>query len=576
MTNQQIASTLDQFADLLEFTGTNPFKLRAYRNASRVISDMTESIATLVEQNADLTRFEGIGKSVAEKCKQMVTTGRLRQLDELLKTVPRSVLDMLRIPKLGPKKAAVLFNELGIATLQQLQDACEGGQVRALEGFGAKTEQAILDGIQSVAETEQRKYWSQADEIVQQLKDHFSACQAVKQIEFAGSYRRGKETVGDLDILITSAEADAVMDHFHEFPQVSSQIGRGPTKMSVRLNDGFQIDLRVVPDASFGAALQYFTGSKDHNVILRSMAKSRGLKINEWGLFRVDDGDQQRIAGKTEKEIYDALGLPTFDPELREARQEFQWAESDELPELVKLSDLKGDLHMHTTDSDGKASIQEMIQAAKKRGLKYIAITDHSKRVAIANGLDDQRLLQQWEEIDGINKSLKGFTVLKGVECDILEDGSLDISDDVLSQADWVTASIHFGQDQSRTRITARIVGALEHPSVSSISHPTGRLLNQRKAYDVDMESVMKAAAEHGKLLELNAHPARLDLNDVYCAAAKNLNIPIVINSDAHSPKALDVLRFGIIQARRGGLTADDVANTRTWLQLKKLIGRKQ
>ncbi len=574
MTNQKIAATLEQLADLLEFTGTNPFRLRAYRNAARVIGDMTDSIATLVADGADLTKIEGIGKSVAEKCQVLVSSGSLPQLEELLQEIPRSVLDMLRIPGLGPKKAAALFNELGITTLDELRDACKAERVRELEGFAAKTEKTILAGIDRAAVSEDRKYWSTVDEIARRLREYMIQCPAIEQLEFAGSYRRGKETVGDLDMLVTSSDSGEVMQRLGKFPEIESEIVRGETKMSVRLEDGFQVDLRVVPDKSFGAALQYFTGSKDHNVILRGMARERGLKINEWGVFEVDDDKETWIAGKTEADVYATLGMPLFPPEIREARREFEWASDGDLPELITLDDIRGDLHMHTTATDGKASIEEMAAAAKKLGLKYIAITDHSKRVAMAGGLDDERLLEQWGEIDRINPTLKGIKLLKGIEVDILENGDLDISDDVLAQADWVTASVHYGGNQPREQVTARIVGAIEHPSVSSISHPTGRLLNQREPYAVDMNAVVQAAARCGKLLELNAHPARLDLNDVHCAMAREAGVPVVINTDAHSTRGLEMMRFGIKQARRGGLTRADVANTRTWAQLRKLIGK--
>ena len=388
----------------------------------------------------------------------------------------------------------------------------------------------------------------------------------------AGSYRRGKETVGDLDVLVDSDEFDAVMDHFGEFPPIDEVIARGDTKMSVRLDSGLQIDLRVVPTESFGAALQYFTGSKEHNVALRGLAKNRGLKINEYGVFRLDD--EKQIAGSTEDEVYRTMDLPTFPPELRENRGEFDLAAEGDLPELITLADIRGDLHMHTTASDGRASIEEMAAAAKARGLEYIAITDHSKRVSMARGLDADRLRTQWDEIDQLNEKLKGITVLKGIELDILEDGRLDLEDDVLALADWVVASIHYGQKQPREKITERIVGALANPHVCAIAHPTGRILNRREPYDVDLEAVFAKAVEHGKLLELNANPARLDLNEIYCAAARRQGIPIVINTDAHSVEGLDVLRFGIVQARRAGLTKGDVANTRTWPQMKKLIGK--
>jgi len=489
--------------------------------------------------------------------------------------VPESVLALMRVPGMGPKKAAVLFKELGIATLQQLKAACEAEQVRTLKGFGKKTEESILEGLSIAEAAGQRIYWADADEIASELKRHLSVCKSIEQLEMAGSYRRGKETVGDLDVLVVSEDADEVMDRFGDFENVAEVIGRGDTKMSIRLHTGFQIDLRVVPAESFGAALQYFTGSKEHNVVLRGRAKQRGLKINEWGVFRVDGDKETYIAGASEKDVYATLDLPVFPPELRESRGEFDLAETGELPKLIELSDIRGDLHMHTTETDGKASLEEMVEAAKKRGLKYIAITDHSKRVTMARGLDSQRLRKQWKEIDKLNKELgKSFTVLKGIECDILEKGGMDLPDDVLAEADWVLASVHYGQQQSQDQITERILGAVENPHVSAIAHPTGRLINRRDAYEVDLEQVFKAVKKHSKLLELNANPMRLDLNDIYCAAAKRHGIPIVINTDAHSTSGLDVMRYGILQARRAGLTKKDVANTKTWLQIKKLIGK--
>jgi len=572
MTNDKIAQTLHQLADLLEFTGANAFRLRAYRNGARVIKDLPDSIESMLEAGEDLTKLDGIGKGVAQKCKELVETGSLSQLEEILETVPRTVLDLLNIPKLGPKKAAALFNELNITTLEQLKAACEAQEVRALSGFGAKTEEQILEGISIAAAANQRILWSKADSIVQQLRDHMKKCKQVKQLEFAGSYRRGKETVGDLDVLISSNNVDKVMDHFGKFEGIGTVIVRGDTKMSVRLENEFQIDLRVVPDESFGAALLYFTGSKEHNVIVRGMAKQKGLKINEWGVYRLDDDEW--IAGKTEADVYATLDLPVFDPETREARAEFDWAkELDELPKLVEISDIKGDLHMHTTATDGRASIEEMAAAARERGLKFIAITDHSKRVAMANGLDGDRLLAQWKEIDKINKNATdNFLILKGIECDILESGEMDLPDKVLAKADWVIASLHYGQQQPRQQITDRIIGAIENPHVCMIAHPTGRLLNKRPPYDVDITAVFQAAKENQKLLELNASPLRLDLNDVHLLQAKHHGIPIVINTDAHRVKGLDDMRFGIKQARRGCLTAADVANSLPWKRMKKLL----
>ncbi len=575
MDNAKIAKTLDQLADLLEFTGANAFRLRAYRNGARNIRDLADPIASLIESGENLTKLDGIGNSVAAKCKELCETGKLQQMEELLEQVPRTVLDLLNVPKMGPKKAAALFNELGIENLEQLQAACEAGQVRELSGFGAKTEQAILDGIAIAADANKRILWAHADAIATKLRQHMDSCDAIAQMEFAGSYRRGKETVGDLDLLVTSTDSAAVMDHFAAFADITSTIVRGGTKMSVRLDEEFQVDLRVVPAESFGAALQYFTGSKEHNVVVRGRAKAKGLKVNEWGVYDLENDTQ--IAGKSESDVYATLGLPVFDPETRESRREFDWAENDDLPKLVQHKDIRGDLHMHTTETDGKNTIQEMADAARAAGLKYIAITDHSKRVAMANGLDEDRLLAQWKQIDAINaKSDDDFVILKGIECDILENGDMDLPDEVLAQGDWIIASLHYGQSQPRQQITDRIVGAIRNPHVTMIAHPTGRLLNKREPYDVDMEAVFQAAKETGTLLELNANPLRLDLNDRHLLAAKSHGIPIVINTDAHKTRGFADMKFGIKQARRGCLTKNDVANTKTLKQLKSLIAKKK
>lgn len=572
MTNAEIAAVFEQIADLLEFQGANPFRVRAYRNAARTIQDLPTPVSTMVEgDGARLTEIQGIGADLAEKITTLVRTGTLPMLEELLAQIPASVLDIMRVPGLGPKRAAALYNELGIKTLEELREACQAHRVRELKGFGEKTESAILEGLQVALEAGQRIYWAQADQVAQALREHLAGCKAIRQMEFAGSYRRGKDTVGDLDLLVVAERPAEVMDRFAHFPEVADVLARGDTKMSVRLAFGFQVDLRVVAAESFGAALQYFTGSKAHNVELRGMARQKGLKINEYGVFRGDD----RVAGRTEEEVYAAVGLPWIPPELREARQEFQWAAEGTLPRLVELADLQGDLHVHSTWSDGAATIEELVQAARQRKLTYLAITDHSKRATVANGLSAERLLEQWAEIDRLSRRLKGFKILKGVEVDILESGALDLPDEVLAQADWVVASIHFGQNQPRERITARVIGALRNPYVSAIAHPTGRLINKRKPYEVDLEAVLAAARDYGKCMELNAHPSRLDLDDVACAAAKRLGIPIVIATDAHNISGLDALRYGVLQARRGGLTAADVANTRPWNQLKKMLGKR-
>jgi len=574
MTNSDIASLLDEIADLLEFQGANGFRVRAYRNGARAVADLGQTVKAIVEDDpAKLIKIDGIGKGVAEKCVEFVEHGQLEQLNQLRKEVPESVLAIMRIPGLGPKKAAALYNQLGVKTLDEVKQACEDHKVRALKGFGAKTEETILKGIPLAAEGEKRIYWQAADELAQAMREHLSGDKSIKKLELAGSYRRGKETVGDLDVLVVSEDVDGVMDRFGEFSGVETVLARGGTKMSVRLSTGFQIDLRVVPAESFGAALQYFTGSKEHNVVLRGKARQQGLKINEYGVFRVDGEEETYIAGETEADVYATLNMPVFPPESRENRSEFELAENDDLPDLIELKDLAADLHMHTTETDGKATLQEMVSAAQQRGLKYIAITDHSKRVTMARGLDEDRLLKQWEEIDELNEKLDGkFLVLKGIECDILEKGGMDISDEVLSQADWVLASIHYGQQQPSEQITQRIVEAAANPHVDCIAHPTGRLLNRRQPYAVDMDAVFEAVKKHQKMLELNANPVRLDLNDVHCAAAKKHGIPIVISTDAHSTEDLNLMRFGIVQARRGGLTKKDVANTRSWKQMKKLL----
>ena len=576
MTNASIADAFDQIADLLDFQGANPFRVRAYRNSARTIRDYPEPLENLVvEGSKRLTEIEGIGDDLAQKIVTLVGTGELPMLVELQAKIPQSVLALLRIPGLGPKKAKLMYDQLGIKTLADLKMACEAHQVQKLKGFGAKTEQAILHGITIAEKAGQRLLWVEADQIVQTLKRELSACPSVKQLEFAGSYRRGKETVGDLDIVVVADDPGEVMDALARFVGNGQILGRGDTKMSIRLQSGFQIDLRVVPAESFGAALQYFTGSKEHNVAVRGIAKDKGLKVNEYGVYRIDGDQEHYIGGRSEQEVYAAIGLPVFPPELRENRREFDLAAEGKLPKLIELDDLRGDLHMHTYETDGSASIAEMVEAARQRGRSYIAITDHSKRVSMANGLTAERLRKQWQLIDKINATLgKDFCVLKGIECDILESGELDLPDDVLAEADWVVCSVHYGQKQPREKITERIVGAIVNPHVDCIAHPTGRLIGRRDPYEVDIEAVFAAAKEHGKLLELNANPMRLDLSDILCAAAKTHGIPIVISSDAHSTDGMDVLRHGILQARRAGLTKEDVANTRSWREMKKLLAR--
>lgn len=586
MTNADIAAVFDHVADLLEFQGGNVFRVRAYRNAARTIGGMVESLVSVRADPARaLTDLEGIGVDLAGKIEALLDTGKLPLLAELEQQVPAVVFELMRVPGLGPKKVKLLVDELGIDSLDALEQACRDGRVQEVKGFGAKTQAAILDNIAFAKNPEHaRLLWNEADSIMQSLLAWMRECQAVRQLEGAGSWRRGRETVGDLDLVVDSDDAAAVMDHLHRWKETSGVLLRGDTKTSIRGPRDVQIDLRVVEHGSFGAALQYFTGSKEHNVKLRGRARDQRLTINEYGVFELrPDGqetDARRTtsrAGRTEADVYAAVGLPWIPPELREGGDEILRAERGELPELVTLADIRGDLHMHTTATDGEDTLPEMVRAAIARGLSYVAITDHGQRVTMAHGLDRTRLLRQWGEIDRLNDALAQegpppIVVLKGIEVDMLEKGGLDLPDSVLEQADWVVASLHYGQNQPRDRITARIIEAIENPFVSVIGHPTGRLINRRPAYDVDIEAVIEAAARTGTFLEINANPWRLDLDDRHAAAAKRAGVKLVISTDAHSTRGLDVMRCGILQARRAGLEASDIANTRTLPQLKKLM----
>jgi DNA polymerase (family 10) len=569
MQNADVARIFDELGDLLEIQGANPFRVRAYRNASRTLTGISESVADIIDDpDRSLTDLPGIGKDLAEKITTIVQTETLPQLEELRSQVPQGVVQMLRIPGLGPKKAFALFQELGVASLDELRLAAEAGKVAGLKGFGEKTEKAILAGLEQVAEAGNRVYLSVAKAEADTLVDDLGALPQVSQVAVAGSVRRRKETIGDLDILATSVDSATTMKFLAHHPLVSAVLAQGDTKQRVRLRSGLEMDLRVVADESYGAALVYFTGSKEHNIAIRRRAQERGLKINEYGVFR----DHTAVAGRTEEDVYAAIGLPWIPPELRENRGEIERAEHGTLPKLIELDDIRGDLHMHTTATDGTASIREMAEGAHARGLKYIAITDHSKRVTMARGLDAGRLRQHWKEIDKVRKKLSGIEILKGVECDILEDGTMDLPDDVLSEADWVIAVLHYGLRQPKEQITKRLLNAIRNPYVCVIGHPTARIVGSRPPVAVDMEDILKAAADHGVLMEINADPHRLDLDDVHAAAAHAHGIPIVISTDAHSVAGLDVMQYGIFQARRAGLEAKDVANTRTLAAFKKLL----
>jgi DNA polymerase (family X) len=569
--NSEIAEQFELLADLLEITGANPFRVRAYRSAARTIDGLASSVADLLKSPGfELTSLEGIGKDLAEKIAATVESGVLPALAELQGDVPAGVVKMLKIPGLGPKKVAALWKELGATTLEDLKAAGEKDQISQLKGFGKKTQQSILEGLSQVEEAGKRVLISIAKHAAETIAADLMQVTGVLATEVAGSCRRRKETVGDLDVLAIAEDSEGAMDCLAKHPLVGSVLARGETKQRVRLKSGLELDLRVVPKESFGAALQYFTGSKEHNVAVRKRAVELGLKVNEYGVFRGED----RVAGATEEEVYQALGLAYIPPELRENRGELEAAAKGSLPKLVTIGDIRGDLHMHTTATDGVNSIAEMALAAKGRGLEYIAITDHSKRVTMANGLDADRLRANWKKIDEVRAQNPGIQILKGIECDILEDATLDLDDEVLAEADWVLAVLHYGLKQPREQIQKRLLAAITNSHVDAIGHPSGRIVGGRIAADIGYDEIFQAAAEHGVMMEINANPSRLDLDDIQAAAAKRYGIPIVINTDAHSINGFEVLEYGVDQARRAGLTAADVANTKPWSEFAAVLQR--
>lgn len=568
--NADIAADFDELADLLEIEGANPFRIRAYRNAARTLRDLPSDVTAMLERGEDLTELPGIGKDLAAKIKEIIETGTAAMLEEHRKTVPATLTELLKIPGIGPKRVKALYHDLGIRTLDQLQKAAEEGRVRSLRGFGEKTERYILNQLKARTGEEKRFKLAIATQYAEALIAYLKESRGVKHVVAAGSYRRAKETIGDLDILVTAAPGSAVMDRFVSYPEVEEVLAQGATKASLRLACKLQVDVRVVPKESYGAALQYFTGSKAHNVALRQMAQQQGLKINEYGVFKGD----QSVAGATEESVYASVGLPWIPPELRENRGEFDAALAGRLPALVEVADLKGDLHAHTKATDGQNSIKEMAEAARDRGLEYLAITDHSRRLTMAKGLDTDRLFEQLEEIDRLNASSIGITLLKGIEVDILEDGSLDLPDDDLSRLDLVVGAVHSHFRLSREKQTERILRAMDHPYFTILAHPTGRLIDERVPYDVDMPRVIRHARERGCFLEVNAHPIRLDLTDTDCQMAKEAGVMVSINSDAHSTLDFWNLRYGVGQARRGWMGKYDVLNTRPLPSLRPLLKR--
>lgn len=571
--NSDIAEIFNRTADYLDIKGENPFRIRAYRNAARTIGSLSRSVADMVAGEEDLGKIPGIGQDLAGKIKKIVETGTLPLLEELKKELSPELSALMEIPGLGPKRIKILYDEMGIRSVDELRQAAEEGKVRALAGFGTKTESTILEEIGKIKETKKggrRVKLAVAEQVVEPLVGYLRKTTGVKEIDVAGSYRRRKETVGDLDILVACGQGCPVMDRFVDYEDVEKVLSKGKTRSSVVFRNGIQVDLRVVAEASYGAALLYFTGSKAHNIAVRKIAQKRKLKINEYGVFR----GKKRITGRTEKDVYKQVGLPWIEPELREDRGEVEAAQEKRLPQLVRLEDIRGDLHVHTTWSDGRSTLEEMAGAAGKLGYEYLAVSDHSKYVTVAHGLDAKRLGQQIKEIDRLNGKLKGLRLLRSIELDILEDGSLDLPDPVLEELDLVICSVHSKFNLCREKQTERIIRAMDNPHVHIFCHPTGRLINERRPYEVDLERVMTAARERGCHLELNAHPDRLDLDDADCQRAKEMGLKVAISTDAHSLDDLRYMRFGIGQARRGWLEPKDVLNTKSWENLRGFLKR--
>ena len=568
VSNSEIASIFTQMADLLEIRGEDPFKTRAYRNAARTIENLGSDLAKMVEAGEDISKLPTIGERIADKIREIVRTGRLAKLEYLKHDFPPHLLDLLKVEGIGPKRAKVLYKELHIGSLDALKKAAEAHRISQLKGFSEKLEKKILKGTLLAKKEGKRFLYAVAEPYALALERYLKACEGAQQVTVAGSFRRRKETVGDLDILATSKEPSALIDYFVKYPDIKKVISQGDTRSTVILRNEMQVDLRCVHEVSYGAALHYFTGSKSHNIAIRIMARDMGMKVNEYGVFK----GKKKIAGATEAEVYESVGLRYIEPELRESRGEHTAAKEDRLPDLIEIGDLKGDLHMHTTYSDGHNTIVEMAEAAKKKGYSYIAVTDHSEHMAIVHGLDEKRLRAQIEEIDRINETLKGITILKSIEVDILEDGSLALPDSILRELDLVVAAVHDRFNLSQKAQTERIRKALGNPYVKILAHPTGRLIGEREPYRVSMKQLFEGIKENGCFLEINAQPKRLDLKDIYIQRAKEAGVRFVISTDAHNAASLEYMKYGIYQARRGWLEKEDVLNTLSLKALQKAL----
>ena len=571
MENIEIARIFEDVADLLEMLGASVFRIRAYRAAARTVETLGTPAESLLKQDGNaLEALPGIGKDLAGKIREIIETGELTLLKELTVQIPESVIQMIRIPGLGPKRAKQIYDQLGIATLAGLEQAARDGKLRALRGWKETMEAKVLQGIADLKAWRGRFRLVEADAAIRPLLERLEATQELTHLQVAGSYRRRRETVGDVDLLVTATAAEPVMERFVSAPGVKQVLAHGDTKSSIVLRQGLQVDLRVVGEESLGAALHYFTGSKAHNIAVRTLGVKRGVKINEYGIFR----GSRRIAGRHEADVFQAVGLPWIPPELREDRGEIGAAFDGRLPTLVERGDIRGDLQMHTTYTDGRDSLADMVKACGDRGYSYIAITDHTKAVRVAGGLSREEFQAQFREIDEIRKMGAGPAVLKSAEVDILDAGQLDLDDETLAELDLVVVSVHSKFNMTKADMTQRVVCALRHPRVHVFAHPTGRLLGHREPYPLDMEEVVLVAHDHGVLLEVNAQPDRLDLNDIYCQMAREAGVKLVISTDAHRIGELDNMRYGVDQARRGWCEPADIANTRSLDAFLKLIAK--
>jgi DNA polymerase (family 10) len=587
MDNRDIARLFDRVADLLEIQGANVFRIRAYRNASLTIAELTTPLETLAandgkaplddargamsESRMAVQQLPGIGRDLAEKILTIVRTGTLPLIAELSRDTPESLITLMQVPGLGPKRAKLIHQALGVETIDQLEAAARAGRLAGVRGLGRSSEQAILRGIEQARTKQTRLRLVEAEAAIRPLVDALARTPGVHRVEIAGSYRRRLETVGDVDILVSTDDVAPVVETFTGHPSVTTVQARGSTKSSVIVRRGLQVDLRIVPQSSFGAALQYFTGSQAHGVAVRTIALKRGLKLNEYGVFRGD----QAIAGSDEAEVYAAVGLPWIPPELRENRGEIEAAAEGRLPILVDVQDIKGDLQMHTTASDGRHTLEQMAVTAEARGYEYIAITDHTQSLRIAGGLSPAEFRRQFQAIDALQKRLSTLTILKSAEVDILEDGALDLDDATLAELDVVVISVHSRFNLPKDEQTRRIVRAIRHPAVNILGHPTGRRINRREPFAVEMTDIVTAARDHGVLLEINATPERLDLNDLHARMAREAGVKLVISTDAHRMHELDWMRHGVDQARRAWCQSPDIANTLPLDQFRLLLKKR-